>query len=112
MRELRTDEIEMGYRLAVQEQEEILAGYQEQRKSLRLEWAKLQAYMSECSVMANDPGIGEKLQGTLADLEEIENQISYHQKLAMALERKASTIGDQWSRPQEPVRLGARLGAR
>ena len=108
MRELRGDEILAGYKAAIEEQEELVKACQEERQTYRLEWAKLEAYRRECPDLAVKEDHKRRLAGVIDALEDIENKLCYHQRLAMALGLKASGIETDWSQPSLPSRLAAR----
>jgi hypothetical protein len=108
VRDLRGDEIVAGYKAAAEEQGEIAVGFQQQRQALRLEWAKIQAYNSECEQMATNEEMQRRLASIVAELEEVEKKLSYHQSLAMALARRATCLESEWAQPVAPTRLAAR----
>jgi hypothetical protein len=108
VRELRGDEILAGYKAAIEEQEELVKACQEERQTYRLEWAKLEAYRCECPDLSASEEHMRRLAAVIETLEDIENKLIYHQRLAMALGRKASGIETDWGQPSLPSRLAAR----
>lgn len=108
MRDLRSDEVVAGYKAAADEQDELVKDLQQQRQAYRLDWAKLEAYRAECPEMAADREVQRKLDEVMAALEEVETQLLYHQRLAMALGRKATGMVSDWGQPVGAARLAAR----
>jgi DNA repair exonuclease SbcCD ATPase subunit len=108
VRDLRPDELVAGYKAAAEEQEELVKELQQQRQDYRLDWAKLEAYRAECPEMAADPEIQRKVEEVVAKLEELEAKLNFHQRLAMALGRRANGMENDWAQPVGATRFAAR----